>query len=187
MKTKKGFSLIEIILALAILTILVVSSLSVYNKVRSDYVAKQVINDINFLISSVRSVYGGKSFKVKTYDYAILPNSIKNDTKNYFGYNYTDTYATKDGSLSLLAVPGADNYSRSFNVIYQNHDSSSMNKVCSQIISNYHNLLKYDESIIVTHMGGSSSYISGSKKVSGADISTACANNPYIISIVLSY
>lgn len=69
-KLKKGFSLLEIILVLAIAAAFVIAGLYVYNKATTNYRTQQELKNINTILSGIHSLYTG------TVGYKGLSNSV---------------------------------------------------------------------------------------------------------------
>lgn len=59
-KSKKGFSLLEILLVLGIIASLIVAAFIVYPKIQSSQRAEMEAKNISTIISGVRSLYAGK-------------------------------------------------------------------------------------------------------------------------------
>lgn len=56
-KNKKGFSLIELLLALGVIAAITISAFMIYKNVKSSNIAKEEINNIHMIKSEIKSLY----------------------------------------------------------------------------------------------------------------------------------
>ena len=78
---QKGFSLIEIILVLAIAAVVLVSSFVAYDSVKSKSIASNISTKLELVISNYRTIMSGKPLGLKT-AFTITPSMLTYMTKD---------------------------------------------------------------------------------------------------------
>ena len=78
---QKGFSLIEIILVLAIAAVVLVSSFIAYDSVKSKSIASNISTKLELVISNYRTIMSGKPLGLKT-AFTITPSMLTYMTKD---------------------------------------------------------------------------------------------------------
>lgn len=103
-KFKKGFSLLEIILVLAIAAALVIAALLIYPKVKSHNNILNEVKNIGLIVAAAKELYGGKAnyqglTTVVLAQSGLLPESLLQDgVKIRNSWNGSITYTAGNGS-----------------------------------------------------------------------------------------
>lgn len=161
MKNKKGFSLIEILIVLAISISLIAFVYVIFKKVKISEDANSVITDVNVISQKYKSLYLGRTI---TYDQTV---SGTDDNSSIFDYVTKGTYAKKKFSL---AGSSTEVYMNKTSIVSLNNAANLFNinlivdrNLCEKVINA---LLATGNYIITpdTMSGNSKSYVNASNQ-----------------------
>ena len=161
--TKKGFSLLEILLVLAIAATLVIGAFIIYPKARDNANANTLFNEIGMIRAAVQELYGSRP------GYLGLNNQVLRDSnllpKSMYSPN--GQFMSHAGNNISLSVP--------WNTSYSIQISNVSNATCIKLVKNLYNGMKGVNTVQINNTG----YSDYSTDMNMQTISNACSRNDY--------
>lgn len=151
---KKGFTLVEILLALSVVAIFMAAVFFTFSRLHIKYLVYRQINDDKALISGIHNFYRESLGEQNTNKYStindsllvkagIYPQSMLKKVQHFPGQYTTDTYNIFKGGVAITASGFVDNYGHSSMVLFD-YNSMISKEACVEYVLSFYNNFKND-------------------------------------------